>query len=61
MKEWTREARYRVLKRPEEIRNLYERIKTSVYRQRCHVQPITGLSSDPNGFALHEGTWHLCY
>ena len=61
MKEWTREARYRVLKCPEEIRDLYERTKTSVYRQRCHVQPITGLSSDPNGFALHEGTWHLCY
>lgn len=61
MKEWTREERYRELKSPEEIRDLYERIQTSAYRQRYHVQPVTGLSSDPNGFALHNGVWHLCY
>ena len=61
MKEWTREERYRELKHPDEIRDLYERIRTSAYRQRYHVQPVTGLSSDPNGFALHKGTWHLCY
>lgn len=61
MKEWTREERYRVLQGPEDIRDLYDRIRTSAYRQLYHVQPITGLSSDPNGFALHKGTWHLCY
>ena len=61
MKEWTREERYRVLHGPEEIRELYDRVQKSAYRQRYHVQPITGLSSDPNGFALHDGTWHLCY
>ena len=61
MREWTREERYRVLKSPNEIRSLYDRIRGSVYRQTYHVQPITGLSSDPNGFALHRGVWHLCY
>ena len=61
MKEWTRDERYRVLQSPEEIRELYDRVRTSVYRQTYHVQPITGLSSDPNGFALHKGIWHLCY
>ncbi len=61
MKEWTREERYRVLHSADEIKDLYDRVKTSVYRQTYHVQPITGLSSDPNGFALHEGIWHLCY
>ena len=61
MKEWTREERYRVLNDPSEIRELYDRVKTSAYRQLYHVQPITGLSSDPNGFALHRGIWHLCY
>ena len=61
MKQWTREERYRVLKSPEEIRDLYDSIRKSVYRQTYHVQPMTGLSSDPNGFALHQGTWHLCY
>lgn len=61
MREWTRDERYRVLKSPEEIRDLHERISKSVYRQTYHVQPVTGLSSDPNGFAFHNGVWHLCY
>ena len=61
MKEWTREERYRVLHSPDEIKDLYDRIRKSVYRQTYHVQPVTGLSSDPNGFALHQGKWHLCY
>ena len=61
MKEWTRDERYRVLQSPEEIRELYHSVQKSVYRQLYHVQPITGLSSDPNGFALHQGIWHLCY
>ena len=61
MKQWTREERYRELKDPSEIRELYDRIQGSVYRQLYHVQPMTGLSSDPNGFALHNGKWHLCY
>ncbi len=61
MKEWSREERYRVLRSPDEIRDLYEHIRTSVYRQTYHVQPVTGLSSDPNGFAFHNGVWHLFY
>ncbi|MBQ9592670.1 MAG: glycoside hydrolase family 32 protein, partial [Lachnospiraceae bacterium] len=61
MREWTRDERYRVLQSPDEIRDLYDRIRTSRYRQTYHVQPVTGLSSDPNGFALHKGVWHLCY
>ena len=55
MREWTREERYRELRSPEEIRDLYARTRQSAYRQRFHVQPMTGLSSDPNGFALHKG------
>ena len=62
MKEWTREARYRVLNSPEEIRPLYERIRTSDYRLRYHIQPVTGLLNDPNGFLRHhDGSWHLFY
>ena len=61
MKEWTRDERYRELKDPEELRALHENTAKSPYRQSYHVQPVTGLSSDPNGFALHKGTWHLCY
>lgn len=61
MKEWTQEERYRVLKNKQEIADLYEKIQTSDYRQTYHVQPITGLSSDPNGFIYHKGVWHLYY
>ena len=61
MKEWTREERYRELHDAEEVRGLYEQISKSAYRQKYHIQPVTGLSSDPNGFALHKGVWHLCY
>ena len=61
MKEPTREEKYRVLKSPEEIRGLYESVKKSDYRQHYHVQPVTGLLNDPNGFVYYEGYWHLFY
>ncbi len=61
MKEWTRDERYRVLNSADEIRDLHDRITASVYRQTYHVQPVTGLSSDPNGFVLNNGVWHLFY
>lgn len=61
MKEWTTEERYRVLQDKSDIEELYHQIKESDYRQAYHVQPITGLSSDPNGFIYHQGTWHLFY
>ena len=61
MREWTREERYRELRDPEEIRELHERNAASVYRQSYHVQPVTGLSSDPNGFTRYRGVWHLFY
>ena len=61
MKEWTLAERYRVLKDKSELELLYNRTKQSLYRQAYHVQPITGLSSDPNGFIYHQGLWHLFY
>ncbi|MBQ0064922.1 MAG: sucrose-6-phosphate hydrolase [Firmicutes bacterium] len=61
MKEWSREERYKVLESADQIKDLYESISKSVYRQAYHVQPITGLSSDPNGFTYLNGTWHLFY
>ena len=61
MRQWTTEERYRVLHSPDEISDLYDKISKSVYRQTYHVQPVTGLSSDPNGFTCHNGTWHLFY
>ena len=61
MKTWTKEERYRVLKSPEEIRDLHARIALSDYRQQYHIQPVTGLLNDPNGFVFHDGVWHLFY
>ena len=61
MREWTLDERYRILQNENEIRDLHERIKKSVYRQTYHVQPVTGLSNDPNGFVYHDGWWHLFY
>ncbi len=61
MKQWTLEERYRVLQSADEVKDLYDRIQTSNYRQKYHIQPMTGLSSDPNGFAKYDGTWHLFY
>lgn len=61
MREWTLEERYRELKNKEEIRGLFESLQTSVYRQKYHVQPVTGLSCDPNGFVFQDGVWHLYY
>lgn len=61
MREWTREERYRILENPEEIRNLHEQISKSDYRQTYHIQPVTGLLNDPNGFVYHNGLWHLFY
>jgi beta-fructofuranosidase len=61
MKEWTKEERYRVLESPEEIRTLHERTARSDYRQIFHIQPVTGLLNDPNGFVWYNGSWHLFY
>ena len=61
MKIWTKEERYIVLKSADEIKPLYNRIKLTHYRQHFHIQPITGLLNDPNGFVYHDGKWHLFY
>ena len=61
MREWTREEKYRYLKDPQELSELYEKISASVYRQHFHNQAVTGLMNDPNGFVWHDNRWHLFY
>ncbi|MDO4616606.1 MAG: sucrose-6-phosphate hydrolase [Lachnospiraceae bacterium] len=61
MKEWTREERYRTLKDPQELWDMHEEVRTSDYRQQFHIQSITGLINDPNGFVRHNESWHLFY
>ncbi len=61
MRKWTLEERYKTLESSEQIKYLHEKIAQSPYRQLFHIQPVTGLSSDPNGFIFHNGKWHLFY
>ena len=61
MREWTREEKYRYLKDPQELKELYERTAASPYRQCFHNQAVTGLMNDPTGFVWHDNRWHLFY
>ena len=61
MHTWTREEKYRYLKDPQELAELYQRISASPYRQTYHNQAVTGLMNDPNGFVWHDNRWHLFY
>ncbi len=61
MREWTREEKYRYLKDPQEVKELYDRISQSRYRQTFHNQAVTGLMNDPNGFVWFDNKWHLFY
>ena len=61
MRTWTREERYRRLKDPQELWELHEKTSKSDYRQTFHIQSITGLLNDPNGFVWHDNKWHLFY
>ena len=61
MREWSREEKYRYLKDPQELADLYKGISASVWRQSYHNQPVTGLMNDPNGFVWHDNRWHLFY
>ena len=60
MKEWTREERYRELKEEDldDLQALHETVKKSRWRSAYHVQPVTGLMGDTNGFSLFINPHH---
>ncbi|KAA9016462.1 glycoside hydrolase family 32 protein [Niallia endozanthoxylica] len=61
--EWTKEARYRELEdvTKEELTALEKIVNECPWRQTYHIQPITGLLNDPNGFSYYNGEYHLFY
>lgn len=63
MKEWTREERYRDLKKEDlpELKTLHDQVRQSRWRCDYHVQTVTGLMGDTNGFSWFNGRWHLFY
>lgn len=63
MKVWSREERYRALQDSdtEELEELHNSLKKSLWRTQYHVQTLYGLLNDPNGFSWYNGKWHLFY
>lgn len=44
-----------------ELENNYRNLEESRYRQYFHVEPVSGLLNDPNGFSYHKGKRTLFY
>lgn len=63
MEKWTREEKEQILCEKDEKRLslLHEQIAKSRWRAQYHVQTVTGLMNDPNGFSYYNGKWHLFY
>ena len=56
MKEWSRKERYRTILEAtdEEMKELKNKVDNYPYRQEFHIQPVTGLLNDPNGFSYYN-------
>jgi beta-fructofuranosidase len=60
---WTKEERYRLIEEAsqEELKKLKSEVSACKWRQTFHIQPVTGLLNDPNGFSYYKGEYHLFY
>ncbi|MCO8298090.1 sucrose-6-phosphate hydrolase [Tetragenococcus halophilus] len=60
---WTRELRYHPYEKwGKDYRDqLNKTVNQSIWRLDYHIQPVTGLLNDPNGFTFFNGKWHLFY
>lgn len=63
MKTWSTKEKVRTLTNNDrhELRQLHERVAQSAWREKFHIQTVTGLMNDPNGFCFFDGRWHLFY
>ncbi|WP_368252170.1 sucrose-6-phosphate hydrolase [Enterococcus sp. 2201sp1_2201st1_B8_2201SCRN_220225] len=61
--DWTRTQRYQSYDQwsPKYKNDLKQQVATSAWRLGYHVQPVTGLLNDPNGFSYYDGKWQLFY
>lgn len=61
--EWTKEQRYRKMAdvSEAEVQALSKLVNQCPWRQSFHIQPVTGLLNDPNGFSYYNGEYHLFY
>ncbi len=63
MKEWTKRELDQILNEndEEQLKQLHDSIEKSSYRCEYHIQTVTGLMNDPNGFSYYDHQWHLFY
>lgn len=63
MKDWTKRELDQIInvKDEESLKQLHESILRSTYRCDYHIQTVTGLMNDPNGFSYYDNKWHLFY
>lgn len=63
MEHWTKEEKNQVLRASDEERlsKLHDSIALSKWRTQYHIQTVTGLLNDPNGFCFFNKKWHLFY
>lgn len=61
--EWHTEDKYRRIEEvsQEDFNVLTSKVNSCPWRQTFHVQPISGLLNDPNGFSFYNGEYHLFY
>lgn len=63
MKEWTQAERYRKIEEVpvEEYEKLLNGVENARWRQKFHVQPVSGLLNDPNGLVQKGDTYHVFF
>lgn len=61
--EWSRKELEQILseKDTEKLGSMHEEIASSRWRCDYHIQTVTGLMNDPNGFSYYNHQWHLFY
>ncbi|REH78930.1 sucrose-6-phosphate hydrolase [Staphylococcus felis] len=63
MEQWSRDQRYRPIESmpQHEFEALKEKVGLSKYRQRFHIQPLSGLLNHPNGLIYTNGQYHIAH
>lgn len=63
MRKISLEEKYRAIKNEDgdEIKRRNEKIQNSKYMQKFHINPLSGLLNDPNGFCFYKGRFQLFY
>lgn len=63
MREWTREERYRKIEdfSKTDYDALLKKVKNAKWRQKFHLQAVSGLLNDPNGLVQKGDTYHVFF